>query len=254
MPSAGGAGALQDKAAEVAFFDQHAEQGGDYDVFTPASTQRLVTRCVELLALPATGTLVDLGCGSGVFSDRLARQTGHQVIGIDLSPKLIGLASQRYPRVRFEVGDAERVALADGCADGVLLSGLLHHLPDPTRCLQEVHRLLKPDGAFVAFDPNRRNPFMYLYRDRTSPWYSPKGVTPNERPVLAHELGPLIERAGFHVSFSAISLDYQYVASRVMRPLLPVYNGLERALFSLPGCAGYRAILLTQGRRRDGAS
>ena len=41
---------------------------------------------------------------------------------------------------------------------------------------------------FVAFDPNRMNPFMYLYRDRSSPLYSPVGVTPNQRPVLAREI------------------------------------------------------------------
>ena len=45
--------------------------------------------------------------------------------------------------------------------------------------------MLRPGGRFVAFDPNRMNPFMCLYRDRSSPFYSPVGVTENERPVLA---------------------------------------------------------------------
>ena len=45
--------------------------------------------------------------------------------------------------------------------------------------------MLRPGGRFVAFDPNRMNPFMWLYRDRSSPFYSPVGVTQNERPVLA---------------------------------------------------------------------
>jgi SAM-dependent methyltransferase len=40
----------------------------------------------------------------------------------------------------------------------------VHPLPDPARCGSEVFRVLKPGGSFVAFDPNRLNPLMYLYR------------------------------------------------------------------------------------------
>jgi SAM-dependent methyltransferase len=52
----------------------------------------------------------------------------------------------------------------------------VHRLLDPARCASEVFRVLKPDGSFVAFDPNRLNPFMYLYRDRSSPFYSSVGT------------------------------------------------------------------------------
>ena len=46
--------------------------------------------------------------------------------------------------------------------------------------------MLKPNGGrFVAFDPNRMNPFMWLYRDRASPFYSSVGVTENDCAVLA---------------------------------------------------------------------
>ncbi len=58
--------------------------------------------------------------------------------------------------------------------------------------------MLRPGGRFVAFDPNRMNPFMWLYRDRASPFYSSVGVTENERPVLAERGSGDLPGRGFH--------------------------------------------------------
>ena len=96
-----------------------------------------------------------------------------------------------------------------------LLSGLLHHLPDPARCVAEVFRVLKPGGTFVAFDPNRMNPFMYLYRDHSSPLYSPVGVTENERPGAGlHRIAAVFKNAGF-----TVGTDY-YVRPELSLPRL----------------------------------
>jgi hypothetical protein len=59
--------------------------------------------------------------------------------------------------------------------------------------------VLKPGGRFVAFDPNRMNPFMWVYRNRASPFYSPIGVTENERPILAWHMAHLFHNQGFGV-------------------------------------------------------
>jgi len=133
----------------------------------------------------------------------------------------------------------------------VLLSGIVHHLPDPSRCAAEVFRVLRPGGSFVAFDPNRMNPFMWLYRDRSSPFYSPVGVTENERPVLAREVAAVFERAGFNVSSHFLSgLAYRYVASRRARLLLPLYNFIDAAAFGLAIMTRLRPFVLTVGEKR----
>ena len=75
--------------------------------------------------------------------------------------------------------------------------------------------MLRTDGRFVAFDPNRMNPFMWLYRDRSSPFYSAVGVTENERPVLAGQIAGVFKGAGFTVGTEYLSgLSYRYVASK----------------------------------------
>ena len=58
------------------------------------------------------------------------------------------------------------------------------------------------------------NPFMYLYRDRASPFYSSVGVTENERPVLPFQIAGVFRDAGFAVSTDYLAgLAYRYVAS-----------------------------------------
>ena len=186
--------ATQDKQTEVEFFDRSAEQD-EYNVFTEAASQKLIDAFSRLSGLPAGAKVADLGCGSGVFTYLLHRK-GYEAVGLDISAKQLEIARSKYPDIRFCEGDVEALPFPSGSLDGVLLSGVVHHLPDPHRCAAEVFRVLRPGGRFMAFDPNRRNPFMWLYRDRSSPFYSPVGVTENERPVLADGVKRVFPSAG----------------------------------------------------------
>ncbi len=239
----------QDKQTEIAFFDSHAA-ADDYDVFAPEASSRIVDEFVRLSALPPYARVVDLGCGSGTFT-QLLRRAGYESVGLDISGKLLEVGRRKYPEIEFLQGDIERLPFSDGSFDGVLLSGVVHHFPDPSRCAMEVFRVLRPGGRFVAFDPNRRNPFMWLYRDRSSPFYSSIGVTPNERPVLASDVAAVFERAGFEVSSHYLGgLAYRYVASARARILLPIYNRIDAAVFSLSLMERFRPFVLTAGVKR----
>lgn len=236
----------QDKAKEIAFFDRHAE-ADDYDVFTPQACQRLIDAFVRLSGLPKGARVADLGCGSGVFT-KLLHHAGYAATGIDLSPKLIALGQSKYPHLKFIEGDIEHLPFVSESLDGVLLSGVVHHLPDPRNCAAEVYRVLRPGGKFVAFDPNRMNPFMYLYRDRSSPFYSPVGVTENERPILAWEAAGVFRQAGFAVATDYLGgLAYRYVASKRARVLLPIYNAIDAAIARLSFLKHIRPFVLTSG-------
>ncbi len=239
---------LQDKTKEVEFFDSLAV-GSGYDVFTPASSLRLINACIGHLRLDRGARVADLGCGSGVFSDLLQR-AGFSCVGLDLSPKLIAAGRSKFPKVEFLEGDVEHLPFPDASFDGILLSGIVHHLPDPSRCASEIYRVLRPRGRFVAFDPNRRNPFMWLYRDRSSPFYSSVGVTENERPVIAAQVAETFRAAGFKVGTDYLSnLRYNYIASGKLRWLLPAYNAIDAALFALPFLKPFRAFVLVFGEK-----
>ena len=236
----------QDKGKEIAFFDAHAEHDA-YDVFTPQANERIIAAFVRLSGLPRGARVADLGCGSGVFTD-LLRQQGFQSVGLDISPKLIELGRRKYPGLELIEGDAENLPFETGSLDGVLLSGLVHHFPDPRKVVGEVRRVLRSGGRFVAFDPNRMNPFMWLYRDRSSPFYSSVGVTENERPVLAWRVADIFRNEGFRVRSDYLAgLAYRYVASGRARMLLPVYNFIDNSVFNLGFMSPFRPFVLTSG-------
>ncbi len=238
----------QDKGKEIAFFDAHADSD-EYDVFTPQANDRLIAAFQRLSALPRGTRIADLGCGSGVFTE-LLRRRGYQSVGLDISPKLIALGRHKYPGLELIEGDAENLPFESASLDGVLLSGLVHHFPDPRRLASEVKRVLKPGGQFVAFDPNRANPFMWLYRDRTSPFYSSVGVTENERPILARQVADIFRAEGFRVQTDYLAgLAYRYVASQRTRMLLPVYNFIDNVLFNLAILKPFRPFVLTSGEK-----
>ncbi len=242
----------QDKAKEIEFFDRYAGEA-EYNVFSEDSSERLIEACLQLGGLKSPGRVADLGCGSGTFSALLAKR-GFDVTGLDISREMVAIGQKRYRQEgfapRLTIGDVEHLPFAGETLDGVLLSGLLHHLPDPYRCVQEVYRVLKPGGVFMAFDPNRANPFMYLYRDRSSPFYSSTGVTANERPVLARKLSQQFRDAGFAVQTDFVSnIKFRYVASKRMRLFLSVYNALDGWLFRPSLMRPMRAFVITAGHK-----
>lgn len=241
-------GVAQDRRKEVEFFDHHAEEAEEYNVFTDETNQRLVQACIDCTGIRPGQRILDIGCGSGIFSHWLA-QRGLKVSAVDISPKLIDLGRRLYPEVDFQVGDAGHLAYRTGAFDAVSLCGVIHHFPEPAPVAAEVARVTKPGGSFFAFDPNRRNPFMYLYRVKSSPFYSPVGVTPNEEPVRVEDIVKRFQAAGFQVHADFTSVKYTYVASGKARLLLPLYNLAETVLLWPPFLRRCRAFLLTWGRK-----
>src|ERR1700722_1355786 len=237
---------MQDKRNEVAFFDAHAA-ADDYNVFSESANARLIDSFVRLTGLEPGARVIDLGCGSGVFTHLLSR-CGYDAAGLDISPKLLELARRKYPDLKFDQGDVEALPYGDASVDGVLLSGIVHHLPDARLCAAEVMRVLRPKGRFVAFDPNRANPFMYLYRDRSSPFYSSVGVTVNERPVRAREVAETFRAAGLEVSTDYLSrLSYRYVASPLARVGLSIYHFIDNWMSRPDFMKPHSAFVLTYG-------
>src|SRR5262249_30735620 len=176
----------QDKEKEIAFFDRHAA-ADDYDVFTPQSSARLVDAFVKLTGLPRAAGVLDLVSGSVTIPAMLVRAC-FDCVGLAISTKLFRVGRRKHPQIEFVAGHIERLPFPAASFDGALLSGVVHHFPDPSPCAAETFRLLRPRGRFLAFDPNRMNPFMWLYRDRASPFSSSVAVTENQRPVLPRPL------------------------------------------------------------------
>jgi SAM-dependent methyltransferase len=101
---------------------------------------------LELLAPQAGERILDLGCGDGVLTAKLAAM-GCNVIGVDASPQQIEAA--RKLNVDARVMDGENLAF-DNEFDAVFSNAALHWMRNPDKVIAGVHRALRPQGRFVA--------------------------------------------------------------------------------------------------------
>jgi O-methyltransferase/aklanonic acid methyltransferase len=115
-------------------------------------------------AQPSPGKrILDLACGPGTLSYRLARDVvpDGEVVGIDLAPGMIELARREAPAglpVRFELMDMEELRFADAAFDAAVCGHGLQFVPDLLRALMEARRVTKPGArmaASVPVDPSR---------------------------------------------------------------------------------------------------
>jgi len=97
--------------------------------------------------------ILDLGCGNGWFTDRLASLG--EATGTDLSLKAIEEARLRYPRATFFGGNLFEVPLPPSHYDIVVSQQVIAHVVDQPRYLELAASLLKPRGILLLTTPNR---------------------------------------------------------------------------------------------------
>lgn len=104
--------------------------------------------------------LLDVGCGLGNDLARFAA-AGADVVGIDLAERAIELAranfQQRNLVGRFHVMNGETLEFPDNSFDLVYCHTVLHFTPGPRKLVQEIHRVMKPDGEAIIMTINRRS-------------------------------------------------------------------------------------------------
>jgi len=102
---------------------------------------------LEWLAAQPGERILDLGCGDGQLTRRIAA-TGAVVTGVDASPQMVAAACSRGI-VAVEAA-AESLPHADTSFDAVFSNATLHWIRDQDAMMAEVRRVLKPGGRFVA--------------------------------------------------------------------------------------------------------
>lgn len=111
-------------------------------------------------------TILELGSGLGEAATWFAMR-GAQVIATDVSSGMLVLGRQvaalHGTAVTPVQMDGATLALADASVDVVYGANVLHHV-DQARCIAEVHRVLRPGGVAVFWDPLRYNPVINVYR------------------------------------------------------------------------------------------
>jgi SAM-dependent methyltransferase len=109
----------------------------------------------RLVGTTPSGLWLSLCCGRGMDAEFLGRQ-GHTVVGVDISPTSVRIASARLKRRQlhgtFYCADAERLPFVDQAFDGALVYDGLHHLPNPYVAAAEMARVAR--RYVVIIEPN----------------------------------------------------------------------------------------------------
>jgi len=105
--------------------------------------------------------VVDLGCGTGRFSELLAGHFAAAVVATEPSQKMLDQARRQLSRgdVFLQRAAAEALPLKDACADLIYMSMVYHHLVDPQRVVRECHRVLRRGGHVVIRNGTRESDF-----------------------------------------------------------------------------------------------
>lgn len=158
---------------------------------------------VELLDPKPGERTLDLGCGTGHLSARIA-EAGAEVLGVDGSPEMVEAAARAYPAMRFEVADA-RTLKYEGQFDAVFSNAVLHWVKEAEAVARGVARALRPGGRFVAEFGGKGNVqkiMSALQSARTAVGIEPAEL-PWYYPSLA-EYASLLERVGLEVTFATL--------------------------------------------------
>jgi SAM-dependent methyltransferase len=180
----------------------------------------------------ASGRLLDVGAGTGIYFKALA-PFAREIEALDDSADMVAAAA-RYcqasalDHIHPRLGSAESLPYPDGSFDTVIELDTIHHVADPDRVLSEVARVLKGGGHLFVFEPNICNPLMFLAHAIPR---EERGALRRNRPAV---LRRLLERRFETVRWEGVSSMVTQCAGAkgaLFRAYLKAWEmtGLERA-------------------------
>jgi SAM-dependent methyltransferase len=134
-----------------------------YDTSLPAHVVEhyLDKRAAFVRRLVPRGSVLDVGCGTGLLAERLSA-AGYRVVGIDPSEGMLAVMRDRSPGVEAVKGSGDDLPFEHDRFDLVVTVATLHHIAAADRVgatLAEMVRVCRPGGRVVVWDHNPRNPY-----------------------------------------------------------------------------------------------
>ena len=163
---------------------------------------RLEKKAIDSLlpSAPDGGKLLEIGCGTGHFSEHFAHK-GFAVTGVDIAEPMVAVARQKnIPNGRFQVADAERLPFADETFDVAAAITVLEFVSDPARVVSEMVRCTrKPGGMLILGVLNRWSAYNQRRKHRTASLHASANLfSPDELRDLLQPFGAATVRvAGF---------------------------------------------------------
>ena len=116
--------------------------------------------------------ILELGCTYGYLFKHLKEYKN--LYGIDISKHAINVAKSMNHNANFEVQDAQNLKLEKNKFDLIIAIDVLEHLPDPRKGIEEIFKVLKPNGILIIATPN---PDPYSHQIKKKNWFAYKDPT-----------------------------------------------------------------------------
>ncbi len=221
---------------EISHGKKLSEEGAEsvWNWSSPAGQKRADRRAAYIVSVgrvTSQDNVLEIGCGTGLFTKKVSELTQAPITAIDLSYDLLDIArsSSNISNVKFLYGDAMSMEFGDKEFDVVFGSSILHHL-NFEKSLQEMFRVLKPAGRIVFAEPNMLNPQIFIQKN--IPFIKERlGDSPDETAVVRWKLAKQLKRIGF-VNIRIFPYDFLHPVTP--RAFISVVDGIGRVIEKIP--------------------
>lgn len=131
----------------IAFFDRLAP-GWDADM---VRSDEIINTILDNAGVTEGKEILDVACGTGVLIPDYRKRKAASVTGIDISPKMVELAREKFPQpeIRILCGDVETTDFGEKF-DCIVVYNAFPHFPEPERLIKTLSGLLKPGGTLTV--------------------------------------------------------------------------------------------------------
>ncbi|NNC86158.1 MAG: methyltransferase domain-containing protein [Bacteroidia bacterium] len=179
--------------------------------------------------IQASDKVLEIGCGTGLFTKKVYDKTKAQITAIDISPELLEQAKVKLPEAEFLVEDAMNMKYDDNTFDVVFGSSVLHHL-DMEKAMTELFRVLKPGGRFVFAEPNMINPQIFVQKN--IPFIKKMlGDSPDETAIVRWKFKNMMNKIGYK---NVNIFPYDFLHPITPKPMIGLVNGVGKAIEKIP--------------------
>jgi len=217
---------------------------------TPAGQLRATRRAEMIISgaqLKPGVTALEIGCGTGLFTEMFAR-TGAYLVAVDISGEILKFARDRglpSDRVLFLEKRFEECNV-DGPFDAVIGSSILHHL-DIKDALLKIYSLLKPGGIMCFTEPNMLNPQIFIQKNVS--WIKERfGDSPDETAFIRWSFSSLLSEAGFE-KIKIKPFDWLHPATPLI--FIKSINFMGRFLEKIPILREFAGSLYISSKRPE---
>lgn len=159
---------MENSIKQAEFYDKNPPLAPWPDLLNKYALKRLYKprevfwkQSLDLLNIKKDNSILEVGCGQGLFLSRIVNTYKAKGIGIDVSSRSINYANKKYKNknLNYLKGSALKIPFKDKSFDMVLSFDVLEHIENQEKAVLEMIRVLKPKGKILIYTLNKNDKF-----------------------------------------------------------------------------------------------